>query len=227
MSNLTLADCFRADSTMDVAKYYEYFRANRLDACPLVERNSKLEKWFDDPDTFHEPEEYVYPKPEGCMDPLLLAKIFYAMESNMIRVALIRSQPGYNKNAGKRITKLIVGNLQLNQWNYYKTLKSNALGSHIPKFTTRKTSKPGLGRRISERFESMKWDTSEKNKQKLPLIAYKEDWYFNKWLAGGSVWRSWLQTFVITWDSYYGNVYISFDYVTQHFDTVDRIWTDN
>ena len=145
----------------------------------------------------------------------------------MIRVALNRSQPGYNKSAGKQLTKIIVGNLQVNQWNYYKTLKSNVVQSQVPKFTTRKTSKPSLDRkRIPERFESMSWDTSGKNKQSLPMIAYKQDWYFNKWPGEGSIWRTWLRTFTITWDSYYGNVYISFNYVTQHFDIVDKIWTN-
>ena len=63
----------------------------------------------------------VYPKPEGLMDPFYLAHLFQTIERNIIRIALTRSQPGFKKTAGEAVTKLIVGNLQANQWAIQKT----------------------------------------------------------------------------------------------------------
>ena len=146
---------------------------------------------------------------------------------NIIRLALHRSIPGYSKTAGTAQTKLIVGILQENQWEHYKYMKLNVPNDkQVPRVRVRKASKPRFcGKKIGEKIEHMDWDIGKD--QELPIIGHRSDWYFNKWKDGSSVWRSWLTSFSIVWCSFYGTVYISFRFRTQHYKTASGLWCDN
>ena len=60
-------------------------------------------------------------KTGGTDGPFLSGSPVQSIERNIIRIALTRSQPGFKKTAGEAVTKLIVGNLQANQWAIQKT----------------------------------------------------------------------------------------------------------
>ena len=192
-----------------------------MDDCPLLPVGTARAEWFN-----FENSQVVYPKPEGLMDPFYLAHLFQTIERNIIRIALTRSQPGFKKTAGEAVTKLIVGNLQPNQWEQFKKLKLNVSGKIKPMEKKRKISKPGLRKRkLPEVIESLIWDT--KKDQELPPLDYNDCWYLNKWLDGDSVWRSWISHLSIVWNSFYGIVYIVFGYVTQWYQPRLDQWIEN
>jgi hypothetical protein len=212
----------------DVENYYREFHERKLDKCPLLTPGSELSEWFENPNTYENEIDSVYPKDDGGMEPAFLEQLFFTMEHNMVRLARYRCQPQYTKEVGDNmiiVPKLPVGHLQERQWNEYKKRKL-ANEDRKPKPGSKKVSKPGFNWTLKERIEFLQWK-APRSELDFPVLAGQNRWFVLKWTDGKRIWRAWLVSFYISWNSFTGQVGFGMRYRCQHHNIRAKRWIAN
>lgn len=187
-------------------KHGEDFRCSRFSTDS--EQGKHFESADDETAT---PKEMLVPRhAQGCTDLEFMYQTLFVLESNIIRMILSRMQPRFKKSV-KETSKgrIIVGCLTRAQWDYWKS----RIGCPNPSSQSRIKMPLLFG---SERVKAFRETISWKEKDSLPNFLGNSTWWCSKWCDGDSLFRAWVKTFGLCWNSHNESVTVIFEYELQH-----------
>lgn len=182
---------------------------------------SEISRLFNDTETWWDYGS-IYRRLSGCVEEGFLRELFGTLEKNIEREVKWRMQPGYKKEVTGK-SRMYVGSMTENQWVAYKlqkrqagapTWKERNRAQKVPSFSTRE--------RVYECTNMIEWSSE------LPSLSHNSHWWVNKWRDEiGVIWRAWLISFGLVWNSFTGAIYIIFEYRCQHYSYINDSWMFN
>lgn len=203
----------------------EFEKDEYADTAAIVDNHTlrpfpNVTTFFDNPTSFLDYKTCVYPKVEDCHDEDSYLKLFRQMDRRIERLAVLRMQPYFKKEITGR-NRCIVGVCDLTEWEEYVRRKTALVQPSV--FRRLKVKLPSFDDtfRLVKTTYKVEW-----NDGVIPPLSHKLVWWWFKWRDPDCevVFRSFMKTFILSYNSFLDTVSIEFEYRTHFYDPESRIW---